>query len=192
MTEEHEFTSVFEDNKLSIYLAGAGDEAAYRAYAVNQYGDYYNLVNPMTSKMHTKLILDDPGNEMSANKRANLIVPDDKRLIESCNYVLAFMVRYTAGTCMEILFANSMYKPVIVIDPYGKFCKDLWIIYHALKVVVPRLSRTEWREFQSKDNKIPDRFMMDRNEDLENLAIDDAFAIINKRESVYVKTSDER
>ena len=120
MNEENVFEAVMDKkDKTRIYLAGAGDELAYREYAESRYCEFYDLVNPMTSEKHKMLALQDPNREMPIEERGQILVPDDKELIKSCKYTFAFMKRYTAGTCMEILFSYENGNPVIIIDPFG-------------------------------------------------------------------------
>ena len=54
---------------------------------------------------------------------------DKKDLLECANFV-AFIDRYSAGTCMEILYAFEHQIPVYIIDPSFSYRKDIWIFAH--------------------------------------------------------------
>ena len=61
------------------------------------------------------------------------IVSYDKETLLQCSVLVAFLEKYSAGTCMEILYAAENQIPVYVIDPSLEFRKDIWIAAHTTK-----------------------------------------------------------
>jgi len=60
-----------------------------------------------------------------------LIVLKDKKDIDSCKFVVAYIARKTIGTSMEILYAHDFNKLVYVIDPMNQLKEDPWLVYHS-------------------------------------------------------------
>lgn len=62
---------------------------------------------------------------------ATQVVERDKRDILSCDTIIAKCDMPSYGTAMEILFAWSMHKQIVVVTN----TKSPWITYHATKIV---------------------------------------------------------
>lgn len=57
------------------------------------------------------------------------IVEHDKKDIDECSHVLAYVPKPSIGTAMEILYAWERNKPVIAVVPEGPVSP--WLQYHA-------------------------------------------------------------
>lgn len=121
---------------LKVYLSGYANEEDYRKYAIEKYGEELDLFDPIKEMEGTKF----PWFDWNSF-RAGLISIDDSiisPLVESekefikynCDVLVAYMVRYSAGTIMEIKHAYENNIPVYIIDPTKKFSRDIWLIYH--------------------------------------------------------------
>ena len=119
--------------KPKIYLAGWTGEVEYRNYVHRKYGKKLNIFDPMIEvekKISDFVIEKSTSKEKFSDEDITKIVEGDKAAITTCDIVTVIMNRYTAGTCMEILYAWENKIPVYLIDPSGKFKNDIWISYH--------------------------------------------------------------
>jgi len=120
---------------MRIYIAGAVEEVNYRTYVHKHYTDKFDILDPLKEiepRIHDIDVV------KWAEKKTELsddvikkIVEIDKEAILTCDCMVVYMVKYTAGTIMEILFAYEHNIPVYVIDPREYFRKDVWIKYHS-------------------------------------------------------------
>jgi len=63
--------------------------------------------------------------------RGGEVIARDKREIENSDYVVSYIDRPSFGTIMEIKHAfDKQNIMVMVINPNGKYLKDLWLGYH--------------------------------------------------------------
>ncbi len=62
------------------------------------------------------------------------IIQKDLVLIDKCDFLVAYLKDYTAGTLMEIMYARTQNKPVFLIIENEDMLKDVWIIGNASKV----------------------------------------------------------
>lgn len=121
---------------LRIYLAGSTAEVDYRTYCEENFSKKLDLRNPL--KNEEEILGFDvleilSGERSLTNKEVSKIVVYDKKIIESCDIIVAFIRKYSAGTCMEILHAWNNQIPVYIIDPSKNFRNDVWIKYHTTK-----------------------------------------------------------
>jgi len=104
--------------RLRVYLAGHALEEEYREIVKKQYGEQFDLIDPV---LKAKLEETDPMD----------IPPIDKALILTCHVLVAYIRKATFGTAMEIIFAYMHGIPVILIDvTNGEIAKDIWVAYH--------------------------------------------------------------
>ena len=125
----------------SVYLGGNSILDEYRKYCKKKYSKKFKLIDPITNTR----------NILNKNKRFNLTVDDvkfkskkisfdkqfckilcdeDKRLIRSCDILLAYIKKPTFGTVMEIMYANMIGMKVYVINPGLKLSNDIWLKAH--------------------------------------------------------------
>lgn len=118
--------------KLKIYLAGGAFEVYYRQYVKREYGNTFNLIDPMEQE---GVILDIKNKKIITEKTADEIIKCDKETIESCDIFIAYINRYSAGTSMEILYSYDKNIPVyLIVTPERGFENDLWLKAHATKI----------------------------------------------------------
>jgi len=56
----------------------------------------------------------------------------DKSAITNCDIFVAYIERPSFGTAMEIMYASMLHtKPILIINPKGKFIHDLWLNFHS-------------------------------------------------------------
>lgn len=67
------------------------------------------------------------------------VVVQDKRNIDKCSILVAYMAVKTCGTTMEIMYAAQKNLNVYVIDPNGIVSDDPWIRYHS-QIIFPTLN----------------------------------------------------
>jgi len=108
------------NKKLRIYLAGHVPEYDYRKYCIENYGEEYELLDPIAM--------------VSEDQNYITIVEDDKKLIETSDILIAWIRKCTFGTVMEIPHAFDHNVPVLVVNPDGKFKNDVWLKYHSEKI----------------------------------------------------------
>lgn len=100
--------------KLKIYLAGYTGETEYREIVHYDYEQDFNIIDPM-----------------SDGSRPLPKIPSlDKYLIMKSDVVVAYIVKPSFGTSMEICFAYDNNKLVFVIDPTEQIRKDIWVSFH--------------------------------------------------------------
>lgn len=63
------------------------------------------------------------------------IVELDKRDIRACDIVLAHYARPSVGTSMEIFYAHSLEKPVVLWRADANIALSPWLLYHATCIV---------------------------------------------------------
>ena len=108
------------NEKLVIYLAGHVPEYEYRKYCIENYGDEYELFDPILMVPEDQAI--------------EIIVEDDKVAIRKSDILIAFIEKASFGTGMEIPFAYDLDIPVFIVNPNGKFINDTWLVYHSEKM----------------------------------------------------------
>jgi nucleoside 2-deoxyribosyltransferase len=113
-----------EDLRLSAYLAGPGKEKEYRRYAIEKYGDKMLLKDPMV------ITRDQVLDEVGENCFKTFIIRRDKKMINSCDVVIAYLPYITYGTTFEMAHAYDHGIPVYGIDPTGELRKDVWLSFH--------------------------------------------------------------
>ena len=120
---------------LKIYLSGYAHETEYRKYVIDNYGDRLNLFDPM-KEVQAKIVDFDwesylEGKLDMEDSILSKLVETEKAIIKyNCDIVVAYMMRYSAGTIMEIMHAYDHDIPVYIIDPSKKFRRDFWLKYH--------------------------------------------------------------
>ena len=62
------------------------------------------------------------------------IVENDKKLILSSHVLIAYVEKFTCGTCMEILFSYQNKIPVYLISSISSIRNDVWIGVHVHKI----------------------------------------------------------
>ena len=113
---------------MKVYLCGpingcSDDEATtWREWFKTNFR-YARYVDPM--------VRDYRGKESSEYRE---IVELDKRDIVACDALVVMYTQPSVGTSMEIFFAHSLGRPVIVIDESGKPISP-WLRYHATTIV---------------------------------------------------------
>jgi len=115
--------------KLRIYLAGHSEETEYRKEAHQKYDTDFDMVDPL---LLTWKKLDE--SNIAKDCYHIYIVTRDKKLILSSHIVVAYVMKCTWGTCMEIEFAHMNEIPVFLIDPTKEVRKDSWVKFHINKV----------------------------------------------------------
>jgi len=117
---------------MKIYLAGQSEEKSYRDEIKNKYHDMFKLIDPMYDEkcliknLQSKIM----NKELFTENDVDYIVESDKMKILECDYVVAFVEKFSAGTMMEIIFAFERKKTILLIDPLCKFRYEVWIRYH--------------------------------------------------------------
>ena len=104
------------NRKPKIYLAGTKKEQHYREYVKKEYGHTLNFLDPF------ELVGQD-------NTPENL-VRHDSDLIDESDMVVAYIMKPTFGTIMEIKYAHDSGKNVMLITD-SKYNKDPWLIVHS-------------------------------------------------------------
>lgn len=120
----------------SIYLAGHSLEFEYRQYCKDNFSDKFNLIDPIDRSldvlqkdmMNVKEIAS--GKIPLSDEVMKYIVEEDKEDILKSSYVLAYIMKPTFGTIMEIMFAFCNNIPVIAVNPNNEWCGDIWLRYH--------------------------------------------------------------
>jgi len=97
-----------------IYLAGYTKETEYRRIVHENYGVYFDIVDPLILTPQTYV----------------RVPSADKFLITTCHILVAYIRECSFGTSMEILFAYDRNKLVFIIDPTGQIRKDKWVKFH--------------------------------------------------------------
>ena len=121
----------------TIYLAGGSSEDEYREDCKLNYGHLFNLIDPMTRefKMIEELGLErDPATNIVVDPPPVLvraIVEQDKGLIDTSDILVSYVKEKTFGTIMETIYAYDKGLPVFIINPGGKYKKDVWLSYHS-------------------------------------------------------------
>jgi len=126
---------------IRIYLAGCTDEVEYRKEVKEKYGKEFDLVDPME---------DIP-------KDISTIPFRDLDLIDSCNYVLAYVNKPSFGTSMEIFYSFENFISCIFINPDLRFKYDPWIFSHC-KFITHDLE--SGFEFIRKNVKLNNNFLI--------------------------------
>jgi len=108
------------NKKLRIYLAGHVPEYEYRKYCIENYGDEFELLDPIAM--------------VPEDQDYITIVEDDKKLIETSDILIAFIEKASFGTGMEIPYAYELDLPVFIVNPNGKYMDDTWLRYHSKKM----------------------------------------------------------
>ena len=118
---------------VKVYLAGRAFETTYRKQVKREYGSRLELIDPM---IENGVFVDTKNMKINHNgATVESIVENDKYLIDKSDILVAYINQYTAGTCMEILYAYQQNKPVYLIVTPGKdFENDIWLSYHSTKI----------------------------------------------------------
>lgn len=118
--------------KLNVYLAGGAFEVYYRKYVKREYGNIFNLIDPMEQD---GVIVDEKNRKIITEKTAEEIVSCDKKTIEKSDIFVAYINKYSAGTSMEILYAYTVGIPVyLIVTPSRNFENDFWFKAHATNI----------------------------------------------------------
>lgn len=119
---------------MKIYLSGSVEEVFYRKYVKTNYSHLFEIKDPL-SEVEDRLNLDVEGYRSGkidfSTDIVNNIVEGDIKLLRDCDVLVAMMIRYSAGTIMEIRAAYDMDKPIYLIDPNETMRRDIWLRYHA-------------------------------------------------------------
>jgi len=113
-----------ENLKLRIYLAGWSGESEYRRYTKEKYDENFDLVDPMTITRNQVL------EKIGMNCYETFIVMRDKKLILSCDILVAYITRTSFGTIFEMGYAYEHGIPIYVIDPNKQFRNEPWLSFH--------------------------------------------------------------
>ena len=118
---------------VKVYLAGRAFETTYRKQVKREYGSKFKLIDPM---IENGVFVDTKNMKIQHNgATVESIVENDKYLIRTSDILVAYINQYTAGTCMEILYATQMNKPVyLIVTPGKEFENDIWLSYHSTKI----------------------------------------------------------
>ena len=115
-----------------VYLAGNVFETEYRETVKKYYGNKLTIVDPMDRPGVT---IDIKNKKIEHTESWAEIVENDKALIDGCSILVAVINQYSAGTCMEILYAFNRNIPVYLIVAPGKgFDSDIWLGYHSTQI----------------------------------------------------------
>jgi len=117
--------------KTKVYLAGYSGETEYRKYVKRMWGDVLTAFDPMT-EVDAEIVAKAKNRSLTKEEVANIVI-SDKEEIESSNYLVAYVERFSAGTMMEIMYAWQEGIPVYVISTKESMRKDVWIDYHTTK-----------------------------------------------------------
>ncbi len=112
-----------------IYLAGWSQDLEYRRDAILHYGNAFDLVNPMS------ITWDDINQNVNKNLQDTWLVKRDKRLIDTCDILVAKVEHVPVGeimvgTFMEIFYAYENCVPVFLISSDEKIRSNSWLKFH--------------------------------------------------------------
>lgn len=116
-------------DNLRVYLAGHTIEEDYRLTCHVRYGKKLDLVDPLK-------LVEYNWNEIKEKFKDNFdiyAVRRDKKLILSCDILVAYVLKATFGTVMEMIFAFENGIPVYLIDPTKIVRNDPWVKFHIRK-----------------------------------------------------------
>jgi len=120
---------------IGIYLAGT-------IYKQNEIGfnwkdSFINQLKNSQVSMQSDytFLINDPNPSEGVTKESKFLVNRDKQTIDESKILVAYISKVTFGTTMEIFYAYSNNKIVIVIDPMKQFRDDLWLNYHSHYIV---------------------------------------------------------
>lgn len=116
--------------KIKVYLAGHTEETVYRAQALKYYTQVY-IFDPLTEIEEGIIGIED--HDEFTNEQIEKIVNEDKHAITECDILVAYITKFTCGTCMEILHAWNHTIPILVINPSYTLKNDVWLKYHTSK-----------------------------------------------------------
>jgi hypothetical protein len=125
-----------EPRMIPIYLAGHSLEFEYREYCKKHYSQDFELIDPIDRSLDVlqKDILNVKGIASGkiplSDEVMTYIVEEDKKDILRSKYVLAYIMKPTFGTIMEIMFAYCNNIPVFAVNPNNEWCGDIWLRYH--------------------------------------------------------------
>lgn len=121
-----------EEYRLQIYLAGYSKDLEYREIVEELYGNKAIFINPMT------ISWDDVNNNSTTKLDDIWLVKRDKRLIDSCDILVA-NIEYRPygeimlGTIMEIMHAFHNGIPAFVISSEEYIRENPWLKFHIRK-----------------------------------------------------------
>jgi len=120
-----------------VYLAGAIEETGYRTAATDKYSNLVTIVDPLV-EVEAIIIQSDLADVIMKKRKLtkeekDKIVEQDKACIDTCDILVAYVRKYSAGTMMEILHAWNCQKTIYLIDPTGNFREDVWIDSHVTR-----------------------------------------------------------
>jgi len=124
---------------LKVYVAGSVYEKDYRAQVAREYSEVLNIFDPL-KEIEAGVLnvdiskVDDLKTIPFGDDEIKKIVELDKAAIDTCDIVVAYVRRYSAGTIMEILHAWNNQTPVyLIVEKDSQFEKDVWLKYHTTK-----------------------------------------------------------
>lgn len=129
----------------NVYLGGnIKDAEQFRRdcqFLLSSYGYLRNKIKLLDPQKNSESILNIYDHEQELYKTdeyptfiKELIVKDDKKMIDSCDFVMCYIEKPSFGTVMEIMYAYEKNIPVLVILPttnYEHLKNDVWLSFHA-------------------------------------------------------------
>jgi len=125
---------------LKVYLAGSVHEKEYRAQVAKDYSGRLNIFDPM-KEIEPDIIEMDPNDVEDLKaviftpEQKKQIVEQDKEAVATCDIVVAYVRKFSAGTIMEVLHAWNHQIPVYtIVEPGSQIEHDVWLTYHTSKL----------------------------------------------------------
>lgn len=122
---------------MKIYLAGPINGCSdvecsdWRAFVTRQLPDD-RIIDPMRR--------DYRGKELSS---VNEIVVLDKIDVANCDVFFANCPKPSVGTSMEIFYAHTLNKPIVIVVPENT-TPSPWLIYHSTKIFTSLKEAVDW------------------------------------------------
>lgn len=115
--------------KFTIYLAGYNKDLEYRKEVKENYGEHFNILDPMTITFDE--VYEDIGKELSDI----YLIRRDKKMINQCDILIAKVEhlpegKIMIGTFMEIMYAHTKGIPVFIISSDDNLLENPWLKFH--------------------------------------------------------------
>lgn len=116
--------------KFTIYLAGYNKDLEYRKIVKDNYGEHFNILDPMTITFEE--VYADIGKELSDI----YLIRRDKKMIDQCDMLIAKVEhlpegKIMIGTLMEIMYAYTKSIPVFLISSDNNLLENPWLKFHS-------------------------------------------------------------
>jgi nucleoside 2-deoxyribosyltransferase len=117
--------------RFTIYLAGYSKDLEYRQIVKENYGQYFNILDPMTITFEE--VYADIGKELSDI----YLIRRDKKMIDQCDILIAKIEfvpegQIMVGTFMEIMYAYTKSIPVFLISSDNSLLENPWLKFHSV------------------------------------------------------------